>query len=107
MLKSNRPLDINSGVQYFAKTPGVYLVDVRTPEEYAEGHIEGSINIPLQDLNDILDVIPDKNTVIYVYCRSGNRSGQSLPVLSDLGYTNVTNIGGIIDYKGQLVKESE
>lgn len=106
MFKSNRSLDINSGVKAFAETPGSVLLDVRTPEEYAAGHIEGSLNIPLQSLNVILDVISDKDTVIYVYCRSGNRSGQSLSILSDLGFTNVTNIGGIIDYKGLIVKES-
>ena len=94
-------MDINSGVNLFRKTPGAVLLDVRTPQEYAERHIEGSINIPLQVLGTSLDRLPDKNAVIFVHCLSGGRSGVAVSFLQRSGYVNVTNIGGIKDYTGE------
>ena len=94
-------MDINSGVKLFRETPGAVLLDVRTPQEYAERHIEGSINIPLQVLGASLDKLPDKNAAIFVHCLSGGRSSVALSFLQRCGYTNVTNIGGIMDYTGE------
>ena len=92
-------MDINSGVKLFRETPGAVLLDVRTPMEYAERHIEGSTNIPLQVLGNSMDKLPDKNAVIFVHCLSGGRSSVAVSFLQRSGYTNVTNIGGIVDYK--------
>ena len=73
-----------------------FWIDVRTPEEYSAGHAEGAINIPYQTISDvIIDVTQDKNSLIYVYCRSGNRSGRALKSLNEIGYDNVVNVGGL------------
>ena len=93
---------IDSGVERYRNTPGAVLIDVRTEEEYAEGHIPGSVNIPLQSIQDIGTVAEDKLTPLFVYCRSGRRSGEAETLLKEAGYTNVYNIGGIIDYSGKL-----
>lgn len=74
----------------------ITLVDVRTPEEYAEGHIGESVLVPLQELQEQLEKIPDKTKTIYVYCRRGVRGVQAVEVLKNLGYTDVRNmLGGI------------
>ena len=80
------------------------LIDVRTPEEYEEGHVPGSINIPLQQIEKTKDVVQSKCRSIYVYCRSGARSRQAAADLRQMGYANVVNLGGIIDYKGKVVR---
>lgn len=79
------------------------LIDVRTKEEYAQGHIPGSINIELDEIEKIVDIIKDKNSHIYLYCRSGHRSGIALNKVKELGYRDLTNIGGIIHYNGEIV----
>jgi phage shock protein E len=94
--------DINGYVEEIKTVTGALLVDVRTPQEYAAGHIPGSINIPLERILDIKNVIGDKNTPLYVYCRSGRRSSQAAAELEKAGYRQVVNIGGIIDYKGKI-----
>ena len=96
--------DINDGVLEFQNTPKAVLLDVRTPEEFKQGYIPRSQNIPLQLIDNTKHVIEDKNTPIFVYCRSGNRSGQAKTLLEAMGYANVKNIGGIISYKGQIAK---
>lgn len=87
-----------------AKANGARLVDVRTPEEYAQGHINGSVNVPLDTLPGGAAIL-GKSDKIYVYCRSGARSGRAAAVLRGSGFTDVTNIGGIMDYRGQLTAE--
>lgn len=79
-------------------TPDAYLLDVRTPEEYAEGHIEDADLIPVERLRDRADELPeDTDTPIFVYCRTGSRSAQASEILVDLGYENVHNLeGGIV-----------
>lgn len=82
------------------------LLDVRTPEEYEEGHIEGAINIPLKSLSyDVENEIEDKETVIYLYCRSGVRVITAGQILQDLGYENVYNMGGIISWPYEIVRD--
>ncbi|NND02886.1 MAG: hypothetical protein HKN91_08865, partial [Acidimicrobiia bacterium] len=76
-----------------AMTAGVALLDVRTPEEFAEGHIEGAFNISLRELTDGLDGIPTDNTVI-VYCGSGHRAALAVPVLQMLGFDNTKVFSG-------------
>lgn len=87
-----------------AKDPSIRLIDVRSREEYREGHIPNSINIPLDRLADISSQIPDKQSKLFVYCLSGGRSQMACGHLQKLGYENVTNIGGITQWKGKVVK---
>ena len=94
--------DINQGVQEYKNTAGAVLLDVRTPQEYREGHIPGSQNVPLQQLDKVEEVTENKDTVLYVYCRSGARSRQAVSLLKHMGYTNVHNIGGIAAYSGKV-----
>lgn len=95
--------DINRAEELLAQTPGAKLVDVRTPGEYRSGHIKGSVCIPLDQLEDqIGTVVPCRDTPLYLYCRSGARSGRALMVLKDLGYTNLTNLGGVMSWRGEL-----
>ena len=94
--------DINNGVQEYRKTNGAVLMDVRTPQEYREGHIPGSKNIPLQAIDKIRSVAENKDTALFVYCHSGGRSRQAVSMLQHMGYTNVRNIGGITAYQGEV-----
>ena len=94
--------DINRGVEEYRNTPGAVLLDVRTPEEYEDGHIPDSKNVPVQTIDRILSVAENKDTPLYVYCRSGARSRQAVGMLEQMGYTNVSNIGGITDYLGKV-----
>ena len=94
--------DINQGVQEYKNTAGAVLLDVRSPQEYREGHIPGSQNVPLQQLDQVQEVTEKKDTVLYVYCRSGARSRQAVSLLKHMGYTNVHNIGGIAAYSGKV-----
>ena len=96
--------DINTGVEKFRATEGAVLLDVRTPEEYRQGHIDGSINLPPNNISDIVTIIKDKNTSLYVHCLSGARSEQAVSFLKRMGYKNATNIGGISKYRGKVVK---
>ncbi len=94
--------DINRGVAEYGKSTGALLLDVRTPQEYKDGHIPGSKNIPLQTIDKVASVAENKDTVLYVYCQSGARSRQAADQLQRMGYTNVTNIGGIAAYRGKV-----
>jgi phage shock protein E len=80
----------------------IVVYDVRTAEEYASGHIPGSVNIPHDVIGDRIPV-KDKDAVIVVYCRSGNRSGQARRTLEKLGYTNIADFGGIGKWVGDFV----
>ncbi|MDF2537230.1 MAG: pspE [Herbinix sp.] len=82
------------------------LVDVRTPEEYNVGHIEGALLIPDYELADRAEEeLPDKAKTVLIYCRSGNRSSKAGKVLQELGYMNVYDFGGIIDWPYDIVTE--
>lgn len=82
---------------------GAFLVDVRTPSEFAEGNAKGSTNIPLDQVQDQLSKFKGKEHII-VFCRSGNRSSQAKAILEQNGFTNVTNGGTWLDVKGILDK---
>ena len=94
--------DMDAGVEQYRQTPGALLLDVRTEGEYAEGHVPGAKNLPLQALEGIAALAPAKDTPLYVYCRSGARSSQAAGQLQRMGYTRVTNIGGIMNYRGKV-----
>ncbi len=89
-----------AAAEVIANTPDVVVLDIRTPEEYAEGFIEGAANVDFyrSDFAAQLDML-DKDAPYVVYCRSDNRSGQAMEVFADLGFTNVTEIdGGIVNW---------
>lgn len=87
-------------------TDGAVIVDVRGPSEFAQGHVEGALNIPGPDIARIADAVPDKSTPLFVYCLSGHRSGAAVRRLSQMGYANVTNMGGVARYSGPLVRDA-
>lgn len=79
------------------------ILDVRTREEFDNGHIKGAINIPNEEIGDWeIEELPNKNQPILVYCRSGRRSISSAIKLSLLGYTNILEFGGIITWKYEI-----
>ena len=89
----------------FAKGGDYIILDVRRADEYAEGHIPGSINVANESIgSDMPKELPDKNQVIYVYCRSGRRSKEASSKLAAMGYTNIIEFGGIIDWTGEVEK---
>ena len=84
---------------------GYIIIDARTQEEYDQGHIPGAIMIPEYEIADRAEKeLPDKNQLILVYCRSGRRSKIAAEELVKLGYTNVKEFGGIIDWEYETVK---
>lgn len=88
------------------QTEGDYfIVDVRRADEFAEGHIPGAINIANEDIeHSEPEELRDKEQTIYVYCRSGNRSKQAAAKLTAMGYTNIVEFGGIMDWTGDIEK---
>ena len=97
-----RQPDVNQGVNDYKNSTGAVLLDVRTPQEYGEGHIPQSKNVPLQTLDKIRNIVDNKDTELFVYCYSGARSRQAAAMLGQMGYTNVKNIGGISSYRGKV-----
>ena len=85
---------------------GSYIIlDVRRSDEFASGHIPGAINVANESIGTEAPVeLPDKNQLIYVYCRSGNRSKQAAEKLVAQGYTSIVDIGGIMEWKGKIEK---
>lgn len=82
----------------------IIVLDVRTQEEYDSGHIESAILIPVDQIADKVEsVLTDKDATILVYCRSGRRSASASKELVDLGYTNIYDFGGIIDWPYETV----
>lgn len=82
------------------------ILDVRTAQEYASGHIPGAVNIPNETIaSEAIQQLPDKEQLILVYCRSGNRSKQASEKLVNLGYTNIVEFGGINDWSGEVVTQ--
>ncbi|MBQ8662608.1 MAG: rhodanese-like domain-containing protein [Eubacterium sp.] len=94
--------NINDKVKEYKATSGAILLDVRTPEEYRSGRIPGSINVPLQQLNQITSVVTDRGTPLFTYCQGGTRSQQAVAQLKQMGYANAINIGGIGSYHGPI-----
>ena len=81
------------------------ILDVRSREEYDQGHIPGAILIPDTEIEaKAADLLPDKDQLILVYCRSGRRSKLAAQSLADLGYTNIREFGGILDWPGEIEK---
>ena len=82
------------------------ILDVRTAQEFASGHIPGAVLLPNETIGtEDIPLLPDKDQLILVYCRSGNRSKQAAEKLSQLGYTNIVEFGGINSWTGEIVTE--
>lgn len=101
---SYRQMTMKEAAATMEEASGYILLDVRTPQEYSEKHIPGAINIANESIGtqDIPE-LPDKDQLILVYCRSGNRSRQASEKLAKLGYTNIVEIGGINSWPGETV----
>ena len=99
---SYRQITMDEAVAMMKEEKGYIILDVRTVAEFDEKHIPGAINIPNEAIGtDAIPELPDKEQLILVYCRSGNRSKQASEKLVKLGYTNVVEFGGIIDWPGE------
>ena len=99
-----RQITMDEAVEIMAEECGYIILDVRRPDEYASGHIPNAINIPNETIGtDEIPELPDKDQLILVYCRSGRRSKEASEKLVKLGYTNITEFGGILDWKGEIV----
>lgn len=94
--------DIDHGIEEYKNIPAAVLLDVRTPDEYREGHIPGSRNIPLQTIERVPSIVKEMAAPLFVYCYSGSRSAQAAAMLKRMGYTNVKDIGGIAGYTGKV-----
>lgn len=94
----------DEAMQMMQEQTDYLIVDVRRPDEFAEGHIAGAINVPSDDITDDMpELLPDKEQTLLVYCRSGNRSKEASRKLADIGYTKVYEFGGINTWEGEIV----
>lgn len=102
---SYRQISMDKAVLIMREEHNYIILDVRRPNEYAAGHIPGAINIPNEEIGAAqISELPDKAQLILVYCRSGRRSKEASEKLANLGYTNVVEFGGILDWKGEIEK---
>ena len=100
-----KQITMDDAKEVFEAKGDYIIVDVRRADEYASGHIPDAINIPNETIGeDDIPELPDKTQVIYVYCRSGNRSKQAAEKLVRLGYSNIIEFGGILDWKGEVIQ---
>ena len=103
---SYKQISMDEAVTMMAEETDYIILDVRTPEEFAEKHIPNAINVPNETIGkDEIPELPNKEQLILVYCRSGNRSKQTSEKLVKLGYTNIYEFGGINDWTGETVGE--
>ena len=100
-----RSITMDDAVTMMAQETGYIILDVRRPDEYAAGHIPNAINVPNESIGTAeIPELPDKDQLIMVYCRSGRRSKEASEKLVKLGYTNIVEFGGILDWKGEIEK---
>ena len=99
-----RSITMDEAVTMMAQETGYIILDVRRPDEFAAGHIPNAINVPNESIGtDEIPELPNKDQLIMVYCRSGRRSKEAAEKLVKLGYTNIVEFGGILDWKGETV----
>ena len=98
-----RQISMDEAVTMMAQETGYIILDVRRADEFSAGHIPGAINVANESIGtDEIAELPDKNQLIMVYCRSGRRSKEAAEKLVKLGYTNIVEFGGILDWKGEI-----
>ena len=101
-----RQIAMDEAVNMMAQETGYIILDVRRPDEFAAGHIPNAINVPNESIGtDEIPELPNKDQLIMVYCRSGRRSKEASAKLFKLGYTNIVEFGGILDWKGEIVTD--
>ena len=99
-----RQVTAEEAIALMEKESGYIILDVRTVQEYSEKHIPKAVTIPNESIGtEEIPALPDKNQLILVYCRSGNRSKQASEKLAALGYTNIVEFGGINSWPGETV----
>ena len=99
-----KQITMSEAIAMMEKEKDYIILDVIRPDEFAEKHIPGAINIPNEIIGtEEIEQLPNKKQLILVYCRSGNRSKQASEKLVKLGYTNIVEFGGIIDWPGETV----
>ena len=99
-----RQISMDEAVTMMAQESGYIILDVRRADEFADGHIPNSINVANEDIGTAeIAQLPDKDQLIMVYCRSGRRSKEASEKLVKLGYTNIVEFGGILDWTGEIV----
>lgn len=104
--QSYRQISQEEAKEMMARDDGHVVVDVRRQDEYDAGHIPGAILIPNESIGcDSPEALPDYDQIILIYCRSGNRSKQAAEKLASMGYTNIFEFGGIIDWTGEIETE--
>ena len=100
-----RQIAMDEAVTMMAQETGYIILDVRRPDEFAAGHIPNAINVPNESIGtDEIPELTHKDQLIMVYCRSGRRSKEASEKLVKLGYTNIVEFGGILDWKGEIEK---
>ena len=100
-----RQISMDEAVKMMKDEKNYIILDVRRPDEFAEGHIPGAINVPNEEIGTAeIAELPNKSQLILVYCRSGRRSKEASEKLVKLGYTNIVEFGGIQDYEGEIEK---
>ena len=104
--KTFKMVSMAEGIEIAKKNPDAIIVDVRRDDEYKAGHIPGAVLLTMETITaeTAAKVLPDKDQMILIYCRSGRRSKISAQTLLELGYTNLIEFGGILDYKGKIEK---
>lgn len=106
--QSYRQINMDEAIAMMEAENDYIILDVRTPEEFSEKHIPGAINVANETIgSEEIPELPDKDQLILVYCRSGNRSKQASEKLVALGYTNIVEFGGINDWLGEVVSGAE
>ena len=106
--QSYRQINMDEAIAMMEAENDYIILDVRTPEEFSEKHIPGAINVANETIgSEEIPELPDKDQLILVYCRSGNRSKQASEKLVALGYTNIVEFGGINDWPGEVVSVTE
>ena len=100
-------ISMAEGLSLLGENPDGVLVDVRTKSEYKQGHIPAAILFPLGSISEknAAQILPNKGQMIFVYCRSGHRTRIASDKLAKLGYGAIYEIGGIIDYTGEIEKQ--
>lgn len=102
--QSYRQIGMEEAIAMMEEESDYIILDVRTPEEFKERHVPDAINVPNETIGtEEIPQLPDKDQLIMVYCRSGNRSKQASEKLVKLGYSNIVEFGGINDWPGETV----
>ena len=107
MPNTYRQITMDEAVTMMKEESGYIILDVRRPDEFAVGHIPNAVNVPNESIGTgEIPELPNKDQLVMVYCRSGRRSKEAADKLVKLGYTNIVEFGGILDWKGEIVSET-